>query len=152
MSPLLNYTTQIGAERSLGEIQKRLAQHGARQTLIRFDDKGIATTLAFELETADGPRAYLLPANIDKILIVLRREYNAGTSRLPARLISREQAARVAWRIIKDWIEAQIALVETEMVTLDQVMLPYRAVGPNKMLYEWFQENEQKLLQVSNDA
>ncbi len=36
-----------------------------------------------------------------------------------------EQAGRVAWRIIKDWVDAQMAIVETEMVTIEQVFLPY---------------------------
>jgi len=28
---------------------------------------------------------------------------------------TREHAARVAWRICKDWIEAQLAIVDAEM-------------------------------------
>jgi hypothetical protein len=46
------------------------------------------------------------------------------------------QASRVAWRIIKDWVDAQLAIIETEMVTLEQVFLPYMQVKDNKTLYE----------------
>jgi hypothetical protein len=39
----------------------------------------------------------------------------------------RDQAVRVSWRIIKDWVEAQMALVETQMVTTAQVFCPTRS-------------------------
>ncbi|WP_189339127.1 hypothetical protein [Williamsia muralis] len=32
-----------------------------------------------------------------------------------------EHALRVAWRITKDWVEAQLAIIETQMVTPAQV-------------------------------
>lgn len=47
-----------------------------------------------------------------------------------------EQAARVGWRIIKDWIEAQLALVQTQMVTLDQVFLPYARTNTGETVYQ----------------
>jgi hypothetical protein len=31
----------------------------------------------------------------------------------------------VAWRIIKDWVEAQLAIVEAEQVELVEVFLPF---------------------------
>jgi hypothetical protein len=33
----------------------------------------------------------------------------------------RDQAVRTAWRIVKDWVEAQMALVETQMVSTQDV-------------------------------
>jgi len=32
---------------------------------------------------------------------------------------------RVAWRVIRDWVMSQMALIETEMVKTEQVFLPY---------------------------
>ena len=40
-----------------------------------------------------------------------------------------EQAQRVAWRILKDWIESQIALMESGMVCMEEVFLPYMLAG-----------------------
>ena len=34
----------------------------------------------------------------------------------------------MAWRVMKDWIAAQLALAETKMVQLDEIMLPYMHV------------------------
>lgn len=31
----------------------------------------------------------------------------------------------MCWRIIKDWVEAQMVILETKMVKIEQVFLPY---------------------------
>ena len=49
---------------------------------------------------------------------------------------NQEQALRVAWRITKDWIEAQMAIVETHMVTMPQVFLPYVVTDNQQTVYE----------------
>ena len=41
----------------------------------------------------------------------------------------RQQAIRTSWRILKDWVEAQMALLETGMVTMDEIFLPYMLSG-----------------------
>lgn len=38
--------------------------------------------------------------------------------------------------IIKDWVDAQLAIIESDMVTLEQVFLPYMQVKGNQTLYE----------------
>lgn len=50
-----------------------------------------------------------------------------------------EQAVRVGWRIIRDWVRAQCAIIESEMVTLEQVFLPYMGSG-DKSFYEIMEE------------
>ena len=49
---------------------------------------------------------------------------------------SKEQAARVAWRCLKSWVEAQMALIQIGMATMDQVFLPYVLNDEGKTLYE----------------
>lgn len=46
------------------------------------------------------------------------------------------QAVRTAWRIVKDWVEAQMALQETQMVTTAQVFLPYMIMPNGKTVSE----------------
>jgi len=67
---------------------------------------------------------YRLPVDTAAVEKVLRADRG-----VPPKLKSGEQAERVAWRILKDWIEAQLALIATRMVSLDQVMLPYMLMG-----------------------
>ena len=37
--PILNYTTEIRAEKSIGEIQRMLAAHGAQTIVIQYADE-----------------------------------------------------------------------------------------------------------------
>ena len=46
-----------------------------------------------------------------------------------------QQANRTAWRIIEERILAQMALTETEMVTVQEVFLPYILTG-KQTLYQ----------------
>ena len=50
-----------------------------------------------------------------------------------------EQAARVAWRILKDWVEAQMAVIDAGMATLPQVFLPYAQTDTGETVYERFE-------------
>jgi len=48
----------------------------------------------------------------------------------------KEQAARVAWRVVKDWLEAQLAMIEAGMVDLEQVFLAYAQNPAGETIYE----------------
>lgn len=48
----------------------------------------------------------------------------------------KKQAAMTAWRILKDWVAAQLAIIETEMVVIEQVFLPYLLLDKDTTLYD----------------
>lgn len=54
---------------------------------------------------------------------------------------SLDQAERTAWRCLKDWVEAQMALIEIGMVSIDQVFLPYVINKEGKTLYAYAKEH-----------
>lgn len=60
------------------------------------------------------------------------------------------QAIRTAWRVIRDWVEAQLALVEINMVTVPQVFLPYAIMRDGKTLSEHIESNPGFLLGSGN--
>jgi hypothetical protein len=136
MSKLLNYTTEIAAEKTVGEIQRKLAQAGARQVLHGYDTNGNLNELSFRIKTQFGEMAFRLPANIEAVEAILTRQFKSGRSRFA----SREQATRVAWRILKDWVEAQLALLQTGMVTIEQAFLPYAQNEKGQTIYEALSE------------
>jgi hypothetical protein len=43
---------------------------------------------------------------------------------------------RVAWRNIRDWVMAQLALYETEIVDMPQVFLPFATDAKGHTLYD----------------
>lgn len=141
---VLNYTTQIAATKTVGEMQTLLAQAGASRISVDYDD-GAPSALSFMLVTPHGPRYFTLPVNVDAMHRLLEAEDKAGRIRSGAKATrsSRPQAERVAWRVMKDWLAAQLALVATEMVGLDQVMLPYLHVDDTgRTLYGAYKERE----------
>lgn len=131
---LLNYSTGVAVEKTVGEIQAILSKHKCRGVQTRYAESGEITALAFTLQTDFGERNYAMPVNVDGVAQTLKVEKNAdrlnGLSWSviddPKRL--RAQAARVAWRILKDWLEAQLAIVQSRSVSFEQVMLPYMLV------------------------
>ena len=144
MSGILNYSTTIAATKTVGEMQTMLAQHGASRIAVDYLD-GSPDALSFMLITPHGPRHFTLPVNVDAMHRLLREQDKAGKLRSGSKATrsSREQAERVAWRVMKDWLAAQLALVETQMVGLDQVMLPYLQVDDTgRTLYAAYQERE----------
>lgn len=121
--PLLNYTTSISADRTLAEIQKKLAAAGCKGVMVAYAADRTPEALIFVIATAYGERSFRLPANAQAVETTLRNQ--AAKGKVPRRLATKEQAAKVAWRITKDWLEAQLAIVESGMVEIDEVMFPY---------------------------
>lgn len=136
MSKLLNYTTTVPVARTIGQVQGQLVEAGARAIMTEYTDAGRITGISFAVQTGYGMQSFLLPVNAHKVLKVLERE------RVQSRYQTEEHAERVAWRILKDWLEAQLAIIRTEMVTLDQVMLPYMRAEGDRTVYELFVEQK----------
>lgn len=136
--PLLNYTTKVDVYTTLGAIQGQLVKHGAKKIMQEYDDQGRIYALSFSVDTPSGQRGIKLPANVDAVHAVLTRQKVK---------CDREQAERVAWRIVKDWVEAQMAILESEMVQLDEIFLPYMINNSGQTLFEVYRNN-QLLLEV----
>lgn len=125
--PLLNYTTEVDAKKSIDQIQAMLARAGAQRVSVDYSLAGgqpVVSAISFVMPKVFGERPFRMPANIDAIERTLKRQ------KVPPRYATREHCERVGWRILKDWLEAQLAIVESGMVTLDEVMLPYLVAGP----------------------
>lgn len=133
--PLLNYTTTIKATKTASEMQTKLAKAGAHHVSLSYE-QGDPTGLTFVIDTAHGMRSYSLPIDAPAVKKVLEKQG------VPFKYRSLEQAERVAWRILKDWLEAQLAIVETQMVTLDQVMLSYMTAPDGRTVYDLYLDQQ----------
>jgi len=154
---LLNYTTKIDPDKTAAEIARCLSMHGAQAVLTEYDPEGgYVSALSFKILLKGQPMGFRLPCDWRPVLEILTK----GKKRPPAwderRLAvwegqHRDQAVRTAWRIVKDWVEAQMALVETQMVTTQDVFLPYMVLGNNQTLAEKVRESPQFLLGAPGD-
>jgi peroxiredoxin family protein len=71
--------------------------------------------------------------------MVLKKEKKAGTKNIKD---TKEQAERVAWRILKDWVEAQMALLDIEMVKMEEIFMPYIVDQKGQTLYEKLEQKQ----------
>jgi hypothetical protein len=137
--PIANYTTQVPADNSAAEIEKMLRVHNATDILKRYEN-GELCSLTFIVPTRLGKTPFSLPANIDAVHKVLERQHVKAN-------IERSQARRVAWRILRDWVRAQMAIIDTEMVNIDEVFMPYIALSSKRTFYQALQDGTLKLPQ-----
>lgn len=131
--PLLNYTTKIDVFTSIGQIQGMLVKHGATKIMQEYTEDGHISALSFMINTAEGPRGIKMPSNVQAVHAVLNKQKVK---------CDYEQAERVAWRIIKDWVEAQMAILESAMVQMDEIFLPYMVNKEGQTLFECYQNNQ----------
>jgi len=129
--PIANYSTTIAVEKSIAEVQAILGKHGARGVLVEYDEHHQPKQLRFSVAVKNGEKVYFtLPARAERILALLKRQG------VPRRLQTEDQARRVAWRLIKDWVRAQVALIEAELVEMTEVFLPYMTNTQGDTMFE----------------
>jgi hypothetical protein len=144
---LLNYTTQVPASKTAAEIQDILRTHGATAVVLEY---AAAKTIGLSFEViVEGKtlsfRLPVQPAPVAKILLGRYKTSAWGSEELRRKQNALEQAERTAWRIVKDWIEAQMALIDVQMVKIDQVFLPYLTLQNGKQLYDVFRGTQFQL-------
>lgn len=127
--PLANYTTQVSASKSASEIEVMLQARHARAIVKEFDQQDNLAAMSFIIPTKHGDLPFQLPANAGAVKRVLERQAVRAT-------IDDARAQRVAWRILRDWVRAQMAIIETEMVSIEEVFLPYMVTANHQTLYQ----------------
>ena len=138
--PLLNYSTKVPVARSVQEIQKSLIKAGASAIMQDFNSEGELSAISFKIPLNSTDISFKLPSKIAEVFEVMKHD---GT---PRSFLTEAHAQRVAWRIIKDWVEAQMAIVQTNMVTLPQVFLPYAVRPDGTTLYDMIASDPKYLL------
>lgn len=151
----LNYTTNVEASRTISEMHDLLGRAGASHIGTQYGRDRKPTGLSFTIETEFGPRTFVLPVDVTAAQRLLAKEEADGAFRAMKKAAgtfsSPEQAQRTAWRVMKDWLEAQLALVDYHMVKLDQVMLPYLEFEPGETLYDRYLETERRALSAGGN-
>lgn len=142
--PILNYTTEVEAAKTISEIEQILVKHGARNISKNYGENGQIESLYFVVKVANQDVPIQLPIDPESVLKVLTRQ---GVEN---RYLSKPQSVRVAWRIIKVWVEAQMALLETQQVKMEQIFLPYVVTPSGKTVYEAIAES--KFLQITDGS
>lgn len=127
---IADFSTTVEARQTAMEIFTLLQLHDAKNITIEYDNNDNVTGLSFSVPTSYGDLPIRIPIDIHSTIESMKADG------LPPRYWTYQHAAKVAWRITKDWIRAQLAYVDTKRARMEQVFLPYMLTGNNRTLYE----------------
>jgi hypothetical protein len=148
--PIKNYTTDVAEERTVSEIMGLLASKGARSIEVNYDQRNRPSAVSFILMLGPEkiPVPLRRPCNFTGVFRAMARQYKDSHARrrFERNLQSMDQARCIAWRIVKDWIAAQMALVEAEQAQVAEVFLPYAVHESGQSMFERFIESYTKVL------
>ena len=137
---LKNYTSQVPASTSIINIERLLVKHGARQILKTYDPNGRVDSICFIITTQGTEMPFRLPARVKECERFLMDETTRRTKAETRKKIP-AQAERTAWKILMDWVEAQMAMIELAQVEFMEVFMSY--------LYD--PRSEQTFYQIAKD-
>jgi len=148
-----NITSNIRPEKTIMEIESLLAKFGAKAILKEYNGE-MVTAISFYIITPTGQKVpFKLPMKLEKTRAIIKKaveERKLGYKFLdePDRT---DKALIVGWRIIKDWLHAQLSLAEIDYANPVEIFLPY-AWNPltEKTLYEEIEEKKFKNLSLED--
>jgi hypothetical protein len=141
---LKNYTTEVPANRSISEIQEMLQKRGVAGVMMEYEQgTGRIESLAFKIDINGQSWGFRLPLRWRQAHDVLYRRSKREARYTKTR---EDHAYRVAWRILRDWVAIQMALVELEIVQMQEVFLPYVVQRNGQTLFENIVTDPSKLL------
>jgi len=91
-----------------------------------------------------------LPIQVHKVMEIFKNQVNE--KKLPKKYLrNKEQAYKVGWRIIKDWLDAQLSLLAIEMVKIEEIFLPYiYDFNTKKTMFQIIEDKGFQVLQLEN--
>jgi hypothetical protein len=113
---------------------------------------GKLTAITFKLPTKAGVQLVRLPAKVDAAQDSLYRDFMGddldqktgkvkyGSRKRRTKQSFYEQAERTAWKIIQDWVEVQMSMIQMGQADSLEVFLPYLYDG-KRTYYQAMQES-----------
>ena len=117
-----NYTSQVPAQRSVQHIENRLVKHGAKN-ILKLYDNGRLSGVAFIIPIEGKDTPFRLPARIKRVEEKLRKTVLRPRKGTLDRIV--DQAERTSWKLLADWVDIQMSLIELDQVEMMEVFMPY---------------------------
>jgi hypothetical protein len=118
-----NYTSTVPVATSLSRIEHYLVNAGASDISKKYDENKTCIRITFRMMINQIPVFFQLTAKVDACFKVLYAEIKKPLPTTRQNILN--QAERTAWKIISDWVEIQISMVQLDQADLIQVFLPY---------------------------
>lgn len=137
---LKNYTSDVPAGQTIWRIQQVLLKAGVSSIEMDYGParEVVALTFRIQFDPARPPLPIRMPAKVKEAQDALWLAYADGDKLTPdgeaiawgsrknkKRKDFLEQGERTAWKLMQDWIEVQLSLIELRQVEPAQVFLSY---------------------------
>lgn len=107
---------------------------------------GKVESLNFSCLIGEKEFFFRLPAMVENVTQIMfgsrRRGRTSHGPFLEITDVQKDQAYKTAWANIRDWIDAQMAMIDTQQVKMEEVMLPFLIVKGNKTLFQQMEESQ----------
>lgn len=144
---LKNYTTEVTAAKSIDAIERLLIDFGATNIMKEYSADRKIESISFIVECKDMKLPFRLPAKTKAIYKWLKKKRpNTQEKTLM------EQAERICWKQMWEWIYINLCLIELEQVEKLEALFPY--LYDVQARQTWFEktakENFKALLPANN--
>lgn len=120
---LKNYTSSVPVINSIARIEHRLAQAGATH-IAKSYNKERPIGMIFQIPINNVPLTFKLPAKAEKVYDYMIKQRAKPPKKEQLETI-RLQADRTAWKILADWIDIQVSIVQIDQAEPTEVFLSY---------------------------
>jgi hypothetical protein len=117
-----NYTSSVSSEKSVSQIEITLVRHGAKNIFKTYEDKSL-NGIAFTMPINGKDIPFKIPArtaNIEKRMLSSIKKPRKGTIDK-----IKQQSARTAWKILLEWVQIQMTLIDMDQADFMEVFMPY---------------------------
>jgi len=135
---LKNYTSDVPVSQTIFKIEQVLIKCGVSGITKEYGPSAEVTAIRFHIPVNEREITVRLPADADKAQDALWLDYANGDKLTPdgkslqwssqkkkRRADFADQANRTAWKIIQDWVEVQMSMIQMKQADTVEVFLPY---------------------------
>jgi hypothetical protein len=147
---LKNYTSEVPVSQTIHRIEQVLIKSGVCGITKEYaDTNGTIAALTFRLYSFDSQVTIRLPVSKDSALDALWLDYADGdklsddgqslhwsSKKKKQRSDFTAQAERTAWKIMQDWVEVQMSMIQMKQAEPMQVFLPYVMVDDQTSVFQ----------------
>lgn len=137
--PIKNYTSKKSPAESIGNIQQVLAEHGAQNISIDYDG-GEPQALEFTMQIGVNVVPFRLTVDPQGMLPAMKEDKNVPKSKCTI-----EQAKRTAWKNKLEWLQIQLAEIQSNQARMEQLLLGYAVTPSGQTLFEAAKSNQMLL-------
>jgi len=134
-----NYSSRSDMSTIFEVIRQSLATHKAKRIMFDYDDNGRATAITFQVEVSGERYTFRLPNRFERVKALVLESYRSLGDYISEEKLD-DQAYRTSWANIRDWILAQMALIDSQMVRTEEVFFPYLLDQGGQTVFETFEK------------